>query len=193
MSTRMYCMNCFFIDNIMCLLSYVNMCACHVYFTINLLNLLYLTSQWQQWSGGLMVRAFDCDWKATMQLTLILQSTGWPKYQADSKGQQPRNKKNVKTIAQNSHEHAVFFDNRSCIRKLVAVESMNEIFIQQETVFVLFCRSVKQCSTNCQLSRKLFCISLELSRANVAYHCSKQQKCGGKSDSNSTIQSQYVY
>ena len=40
--TCTYCMNCFFIDNVARLLSRVHMCACHVYFTINSLNLLYL-------------------------------------------------------------------------------------------------------------------------------------------------------
>jgi len=43
--TCMYCMNCFFIDNVVHLLFYVNMCACRVYFTINLLT--YLT--WVSW------------------------------------------------------------------------------------------------------------------------------------------------
>ena len=36
----MYCMNCCFIDNVVRLLFYVNMCACHVHFTINLLTYL---------------------------------------------------------------------------------------------------------------------------------------------------------
>ena len=40
--TCMYCMNCFFVDNVARLLSYVNMCACHVYFTINLLTYLLI-------------------------------------------------------------------------------------------------------------------------------------------------------
>ena len=34
----MYCMNCFFIKNVTHLPFYVNTCACHVYFTINLLT-----------------------------------------------------------------------------------------------------------------------------------------------------------
>jgi len=40
MAACMYCINCFFIDNVLRLLSYVNVCACHVYFTINLLTYL---------------------------------------------------------------------------------------------------------------------------------------------------------
>ena len=31
----------FFVDNVVHLVSYVNMCACHVYFTINLLTYYY--------------------------------------------------------------------------------------------------------------------------------------------------------
>jgi len=41
---RIYCINCFFfIHNVVCLLSCVNMWACHVYFTTNLLIYLHLT------------------------------------------------------------------------------------------------------------------------------------------------------
>ena len=39
----MYCTNCFFIDSVVRLLSYVNMCECHVCFTINLLTYCALT------------------------------------------------------------------------------------------------------------------------------------------------------
>jgi len=39
----MYCMNCFFIDDVVRLLFYVNVCTCHVYFTINLLTYLLLS------------------------------------------------------------------------------------------------------------------------------------------------------
>ena len=38
--TCMYCINCFFIDSVVRLLFYVNMCTCHVYFTINSLTYL---------------------------------------------------------------------------------------------------------------------------------------------------------
>jgi len=44
MCTCMYCMNCFFISNVVRLLSYVNMCACHVYFTIYLFTYLHTAS-----------------------------------------------------------------------------------------------------------------------------------------------------
>jgi len=37
---QLCCMNWFFVDNVVQLLFYVNMCACHAYFTINLLYLL---------------------------------------------------------------------------------------------------------------------------------------------------------
>jgi len=40
----MYCINCFFIDNVVRLLFYVNVCACHVYFTINVLTYLLYNS-----------------------------------------------------------------------------------------------------------------------------------------------------
>ena len=49
MCTCMYCINRFFIDNIVRLLFYVNMCACHVYFTTNLLTYLtYLLTYYNQ-------------------------------------------------------------------------------------------------------------------------------------------------
>jgi len=38
--TCMYCINCFFIDSVVRLLFYVNMCTCHVYFTISSLTYL---------------------------------------------------------------------------------------------------------------------------------------------------------
>jgi len=37
----MYCMNCFFIDNVVRLLFNVNMCTCHVYVTIKLTYYYY--------------------------------------------------------------------------------------------------------------------------------------------------------
>jgi len=51
--TCMYCMNCFFVDNVVLRLPSVNTCACHVYFTINLLT--YLLG----WLGSRVVSVLD--------------------------------------------------------------------------------------------------------------------------------------
>ena len=45
MSTCMYCLNCFFIDNVVRAAFLRNMCACHEYFTINLLTYLLVGSK----------------------------------------------------------------------------------------------------------------------------------------------------
>jgi len=67
----------------------------------------------------------------------------------------------------NLHEHRIFFDNGSCVRKLVAVESVHEVFIEQRTVFAFFRRRIKQRSTNwhnCQVKNimSLSCYSAHM-------------------------------